>query len=624
MKRNKDNILLESTAQQIESKSFKDFWSSIKKIKGNNKLVTNVIDDKYTDSDIADHFSCKYNNLFNSVPDNDLNDIEIKIDNLINKNCCKNKCKAMHCHTISEDNIRKAISCLQNGKDEENYNVFSDHFIYASDLFFNKLSLVIGAMLKHGTTTNFINKSTIKPIPKNLQKSLSDSMNYRAISKNSIISKIIDYVIIDIIHENMETSDFQFAYKKGFSTSMCSFLVAETIQYYRLRGSNVYMVSLDATKAFDRVQYSKLFNILIEKEICPLVIRLILNVYLTSSAVVKWRNSISKSFSISNGVKQGAVISAPLFALYIDPLINELKNSKLGCHFGGINANAFAYADDVVLLAPSCSGIRGLISICEIYAKEYFLSFNPNKCSILIFADSDFYFNNINIKLCGQTIRNVKCEKHLGHVFEATHNIINIDSVIKDVKVRTNVILNNFRQISWQAKTKLFLSQCSSLYGCQLWNLEDPNIEKLYTAWRVCSRRIIGLRQDARSYMLHHLMNSMSINNIIKKRILCFYISGFNHNVQMISKFFKNILVSNSSRMLTNINIILNTLGIRYRQVCELDKVQIHNICKENDGVPDSRCETVKELLTTRELQQFNFLETRQVTEILNYVSTLR
>ena len=79
-------------------------------------------------------------------------------------------------------------------------------------------------MLRHGTTNQIINKSIIKPIPKNKQKSLSDSNNYRAISKNSIISKIIDYVIIQLINDKMSTSAYQFGYKEKFSTSLCSFL----------------------------------------------------------------------------------------------------------------------------------------------------------------------------------------------------------------------------------------------------------------------------------------------------------------------------------------------------------------------------------------------------------------
>ena len=47
------------------------------------------------------------------------------------------------------------------------------------------------------------------------------------------------------------------------------------------------MISLDATKAFDRVQYSKLFKILVDRNICPLMIRFIVNIYCVSTVMVK-------------------------------------------------------------------------------------------------------------------------------------------------------------------------------------------------------------------------------------------------------------------------------------------------------------------------------------------------
>ena len=56
-------------------------------------------------------------------------------------------------------------------------------------------------MLKHGTASELINKSIVKPIPKSKSKSLSDSKNYRAISKNSIMSKVIDNVMISLMGE---------------------------------------------------------------------------------------------------------------------------------------------------------------------------------------------------------------------------------------------------------------------------------------------------------------------------------------------------------------------------------------------------------------------------------------
>ena len=60
---------------------------------------------------------------------------------------------------------------------------------------------------------------------------------------------------------------------------MCTFMVLETIEYYRNNGGNVHAILLDASKAFDRVNYTKLFEKLIKKGMCPLTARLLLNMY---------------------------------------------------------------------------------------------------------------------------------------------------------------------------------------------------------------------------------------------------------------------------------------------------------------------------------------------------------
>ncbi len=180
----------------------------------------------------------------------------------------------------------------------------------------------------------------------------------------------------------------QFAYKESYSKSLCSFLVTETIQYYQTRGSNVYMQLLDGTQAFDRVKYSKLLS-LIKKNICSLIIHLLLNMYLISTVVVSCNGVKSDQFKLWNGVKQGGVISPLLFPVYIDPLLQQLNASRLGCYMGDICSNAFAYADDIVVLSPTCNALRKM-RICEWYATNFSVNFNPNKC-VLFFLSEFFY-----------------------------------------------------------------------------------------------------------------------------------------------------------------------------------------------------------------------------------------
>ena len=623
VKKNKDKIILNKTAQQLANNSYRDFWKTIKKLKGNEKVSAKVIDNNYTDATIVDNFRSIYSALYDSVEDNNLNATKVKINDLVKNKCNKNKCDSK-CHKVSSEKIKDAIKCLNSGKDDETYNIYTDNFIHATDLAHQILGQLVTTMLIHGTADELINKSIIKPIPKNKQKSLSDSKNYRAISKNSIISKIIDHVLINLIGEKINTTDYQFAYKADFSTSLCSFLVAETISYYRSRGSNVFMLSLDASKAFDRVQHSKMFETLISKDVCPLIIRFLMNSYLISKSIVKWNNTLSTAFDINNGVKQGAVISAPLFVLYIDDLLIKLNNSKQGCHIGNMSANAFGYADDIVILSPTCKALKSLILICEKYAEEYKIQFNPDKCTLLIFSDSDFYHNNVNIIIAGCKIKNVKTEKHLGHTFQNSQNIINFDAIIKDIKVRSNIIVNQFRPISWQAKSTLFMSQCSSLYGCHLWNLDDNKIKELCTAWNVSSRNILGLDARTRTYLISPLMKAMPIRDIIMHRMLSFFLNGINHKSNVISYFFKNLLTSNSSVMLRNVNTILQKANIEYKDIFHINKNFVKQKFKENTAQPDWRVNMVKELLDIRDKQLHSILEQNEVNIMLKHVSTFR
>ena len=626
VKKQNNKVILEKTANQLVTKSFRKFWQTIKSLNGNDNRIANVIDGKINDNEIANHFCDIYAKLYSSVNDDSFKILANSVNNLVKNRCNTNKCTSEQCHNVSSQMVSKAINSLSSGKDDETYYMYSDHFLHATNLVINALSQLITAMIKHGITSKLVNKAVIKPIPKNKQRSLSESSNYRAICKNTIISKILDYILIQQLENKLQTSPYQFAYKSGFSTSLCSFLVAETIQYYRSRGSNVYMLSLDATKAFDKVQYTKLFKLLIKREICPLIIRFILNTYLISTALVKWNEKESDSFPLLNGVKQGAVISAPLFAVYINPLLENLIKCKKGCHIGNLCANAFAYADDVILLSPTCTALKIMISICEQFSYEYKLQFNPDKCKLLIFSDSDYYFKNVCIKLCGRTVKNVKTEAHLGHIFENSYDIINIESIIRDIKVRSNILINKFKPLSWEARVLLFKSQCSSLYGCPLWRLESTDLDRLCIDWNICCRRVLGLHPRTRTYLIPHLMDTLPIKCLIMNRMINFFISGLNHECILISNFFKNALISTSSHVSTNVNTILKYIDVKYSDFYDLNKRQTKQLFKCRAGEPDWRCGYIKELLYVRENQLFIDIEVdkQDINLMLDFMSTFR
>ena len=154
-------------------------------------------------------------------------------------------------------------------------------------------------------------------------------------------------------------------------------VLKETLSYYYSNQSSVYCTFVDASKTFDRVQYGKLFRLLTRRGLPACIVRLLAVLYTSSEVRVLSTGLVSDYFSVSNGVEQGGVISPVLFCAYIDDLLLRLSSAEVGCYLGLSFVGALAYADDIVLLAPSPSAVRKLLQICDTYATEYDIYFQP-------------------------------------------------------------------------------------------------------------------------------------------------------------------------------------------------------------------------------------------------------
>ena len=215
----------------------------------------------------------------------------------------KNKCSQGKCyftHSVSTNDVLEGIKIMKIGKRDGRSELYSDHIINGCDSLPVYLSLLFTGMLCHGTSPRDICKATIVPVPKNKRKSLSDSSNYRAIALSNVFSKLLDLIVLKCNREVPSTSDLQFGFKSDHSTTQCTFVLSEVIQHYKNNNSSVFLMMLDCSKAFDRVNYIKLFKLLSEKGLCPLTIRLLLFIYINQSLCVSWADTKSNEFCVSN------------------------------------------------------------------------------------------------------------------------------------------------------------------------------------------------------------------------------------------------------------------------------------------------------------------------------------
>ena len=125
--------------------------------------------------------------------------------------------------------------------------------------------------------------------------------------------------------------------------------VSNVINYFLKKSSDVFIVILDASSAFNKVNIYGLMTKLIKRNVPFDVIRTLLSWYSNSrpKACVKLSGYYSEYISINRGVKQGGILS-PLFNnIYVDELMTTLIKADLECNIGGIYYGTVFYADDI-------------------------------------------------------------------------------------------------------------------------------------------------------------------------------------------------------------------------------------------------------------------------------------
>ena len=298
---------------------------------------------------------------------------------------------------------------------------------------------------------------------------------------------------------------------------------------------------------------------------------------------VKWNASNSERFGVSNGVRQGAVSSPLLFSVYIDGLLSLLRKCGLGCKIDHHYYGVLGYADDLLLLSASRSGLQAMVSVCEKFTKKRKLKFSTNvnpaksKTKCVVFTKEKNLKDRLApIILDGNPLPWVNSVNHLGHILESD-NSMKSDCLAKRGKFigKVHSLLQEFSYVDSTVLARILTIYVTSFYGSNLWNLYSSEVTKLFSSWNVTIRNVFNLPWTTHRFFIEEVSGTPHPKTMLCTRVVKFWETLRSCKKNSV-RFLAN-LVYNDKKTLTGKTVSNIAMDCRVERG-ELSRVTVKNI----------------------------------------------
>jgi hypothetical protein len=311
---------------------------------------------------------------------------------------------------ITTGEVEMAIRNLKSGKARDEDGLSAEHLKLAGSAVAETLALLLTLMCTKGYIPSSLKSGIINPFGKkgkcNLQKD-----NYRGITISSVLGKVLEHILKSRWQPlNEKQASLQFGFTQGRSPAMASLVISEADMEAFDTKRCIYMCTLDAMKAFDTVDHqSMLFKLY--KDTTPDVYKIIQNLYEGATAKVKWRGMTSEPFSVTQGVRQGGVLSPDLYKMYINDLLKGYEEHPSSFRIGTVCVGTPTVADDVCLLSATGVGMQAMLQEAHRYSCRE--RYHPQKRAVIPLGQPALhYMDKFTLGDCD--IRTTVTAEHLG------------------------------------------------------------------------------------------------------------------------------------------------------------------------------------------------------------------
>ncbi|CAL8125005.1 unnamed protein product [Orchesella dallaii] len=540
VRKQRDKIQSDKLALSYEGNDLTKFWRHVKLQDGERSVISvETINGASSNEDICEMWRNHYASNFTSITNTSAT------HSAMQNPCPPNEKLARP----NSEQVKECIKSLKKGKSPGPDGIAAESLQIVSGISSELLASFYNSCLSHSFIPDIVMRVTIVPILKKKGLDKSKVQNYRPIALATILSKVFELIFLSIYHNNLNTHYGQFGYKKGVGTETAVFTLRQVCHFYLRKNSPVYLCYLDATKAFDYVDHGILLQKLRKRGIDDDTLGLFRYWFCSQTFVCRWNDVISSTFPVHRGVRQGGIASAYFFAIYMDDLCVKLARTGLGCHVGARPCNYLCYADDFCLLATSVRVLQLLVKMCETYATEHSISFNPTKTYCQAFINKSMDTVRPIVRICGKNIAWVDSVKYLGYTVNCwDRDTAELIKRRRDLYAYGNLLSCRFQSCSANVKRYLFTTFFSNIYCSSLWvPVQQKYLKQMQVAYNDVFRSMFNYsRRSSASKMFAE--NGISDFTAMRRRAVYSLLSRLStsNNVILKSIFNSRMLIDSS------------------------------------------------------------------------------
>uniref|UniRef100_A0A8C5M5U5 Reverse transcriptase domain-containing protein n=1 Tax=Leptobrachium leishanense TaxID=445787 RepID=A0A8C5M5U5_9ANUR len=215
----------------------------------------------------------------------------------------------------------------------------------------------------------------------------ADVGNWRPISLLNVDRKILARVLflrLQVLSEGL-LSDSQFCTVRGRNVFDAVLEVREAVDRCRAGDWTGYILALDQSKAFDRVDHHYLWAVLRRYGLPAKFINWLITLYRGAESFALVNGWKGRPFRVLAGVRQGCPLSPLLYAFAIDPFLRRLGAGRFrGVDRGPATAplRVVAYADDVSIVVSDPSEAALVVDLVSRYSSASSSQINRIKSGV--------------------------------------------------------------------------------------------------------------------------------------------------------------------------------------------------------------------------------------------------